>query len=124
MLVTPDDSKSRAMKDILSHETGHEYVSVETKSEAEEAIESGQYAGVLITSLRIHPGHGFSRQEYCGTGLAVIRCAKEKGLPVIVISGADEKVKKRALEMGVDRFIKKVTFEDEYVPIAKEVFGC
>ena len=90
--------------------------------EAINEIDSGEYDGVFMGSLRIS-GNQIARHG-CENGLKVAEAAKKKGLPVIVMTDSTHPdVVMRIVELGVDKRISPFTKINDYITIAKEVFG-
>ncbi len=121
LFVRTNPVESRCIKEFLQHKTGLDYIPMETRADAEEAIDSKNYGGVFIESLRIAHGEINGVSEYCEHGIAVARYAKEKGLPVVVLTGADSKVIDKLSEMDVWVIRKPASYE-EYVAAAKKAF--
>jgi CheY-like chemotaxis protein len=108
--------------DILARE-GIYCTPVYGLDEAQEALRTKEFDGVLIRSLRIDSGISVP-EGYCESGIALARIVKEKGLPLLVLTGTpSEEVLSQLKEIGVDRVVRIPEEVKNWVMAAKEVFG-
>ena len=111
---------------FLRARTDSEYDDAYYVEEVEEMLESKDYDGVFLGSLRIPSWKAANDGEdrYCGGGVKIARDVKEKGLPVLVLSGtSDGEVLKQLRECNVDRIEHKPTSIKVLTDAISEVFG-
>ncbi len=106
---------------LLKHE-GFICDRAETRNEAVLAAERAKYCGALITSLRIGAGDCKPSKEYCGNGLELIRDLSEKGLPMVVLTGASKEVRMLARVNGAQEVLSKPLPLEEWMPVVKRTF--
>lgn len=84
-----------------------------TRDDAVNAMNLYEYAGVVLFGSQINPGKEPHPADFFDNAAEVVRKAKEKGLPVLVID--DGGFRKKALEAGADVVLEMPCHPDNIV---------
>ena len=109
----------------LYSEGGFSYDSVDNFVDGVVNLRANKYSGLFVASLRVPLTDRRDRAEdsdNCVGGVGLIAYAREeKGLPVVVYTGADGAILDKVVERGAT-VVKKGSNQD-YVEVARQVFG-
>lgn len=98
-------------------------IPVYSKRELEEILQKIKVSGVIMGTLRVVEKAGkYEKNSYCATGLALVKTIKEIGLPLLVYSGADEKILNEASRSGADRVFQKPSSIEKLIEAVNHLF--
>lgn len=101
-------------------ESEFEFGNVHTEEEVKRKLAEGDYEGVFFETLKVGRS---SLDDYCRGGLDLVASACEKGLPVMVLSGAGFDILEKAEELGARKALGKPFKVNEIPGHFREVFG-
>ena len=98
-------------------------IPVYSKRELEEILQKIKVSGVIMGTLRVVEKAGkYEKNSYCATPLALVKTIKEIGLPLLVYSGADEKILNEASRSGADRVFQKPSSIEKLIEAVNHLF--
>ena len=100
--------------------TGTEFKDVYTAIESVREVSEEDYNGIFFETLRIGKS---SLDDYCRGGLDLVAILSEKGLPIMVVSGAGPDVLEKAEKLGAKTIPKPLELR-ELPRIAIEFFDA
>jgi CheY-like chemotaxis protein len=124
LYVNNPQTHYRCEVDFLNN-AGFECVIVGTRSDAHKLLDRDIFSGVFIGSLRIASGEGVEpSREFgqCGNGVELVRAVQDKGLPLIVLTGASQDTIRSLKDLGVNEVLLKPCMPKDYIAAAKRVF--
>lgn len=118
-----EDNWNRSYSAFHLEEGGFRCVSSGSLSESREYLKQGGFAGVFFASLRIPAEKNKPPVKDCDNGIELVRDVQEKGLPIVVLTGASGDVLDNLRVLGVEEVVEKPVNPSEYVAAAKRAFG-